>query len=165
MKSSEKKYFPMFVDLTDKKVVVAGAGTIAKRRIRAMLEFTERLTVIAPEVNPELRTLEEQGKLTVLRKAYEREVLYDAALVIAATNDKKTNEDIYAACKCLGIPVNVCNDRDKCDFYFPGIATCGNTVIGVSTNGREKRRQQALAEQIEQMLEQETTSETEDVSK
>ena len=25
MKSSEKKYFPMFVDLTDKKVVVAGA--------------------------------------------------------------------------------------------------------------------------------------------
>lgn len=130
-----------------------------------MLEFTERLTVIAPEVNPELRTLEEQGKLTVLRKAYEREDLYDAALVIAATNDKKTNEDIYAACKCLGIPVNVCNDRDKCDFYFPGIATCGNTVIGVSTNGREKRRQQALAEQIEQMLEQETTSETEDVSK
>lgn len=49
MKSSEKKYFPMFVDLTDKKVVVAGAGTIAKRRIRAMLEFTEHLTVIAPE--------------------------------------------------------------------------------------------------------------------
>ena len=84
MKSSEKKYFPMFVDLTDKKVVVAGAGTIAKRRIRAMLEFTEHLTVIAPEVNPELRTLEEQGKLTVLRKAYEREDLYDAALVIAA---------------------------------------------------------------------------------
>ena len=101
--------------------------------------------MIAPEVNPELRTLEEQGKLTVLRKAYEREDLYDAALVIAATNDKKTNEDIYAACKCLGIPVNVCNDRDKCDFYFPGIAICGNTVIGVSTNGREKRRQQALA--------------------
>ena len=106
MKSSEKKYFPMFVDLTDKKVVVAGAGTIAKRRIRAMLEFTEHLTVIAPEVNPELRTLEEQGKLTVLRKAYEREDLYDAALVIAATNDKKTNEDIYAACKCLGILQN-----------------------------------------------------------
>ena len=159
MKSSEKKYFPMFVDLTDKKVVIVGAGTIAKRRIRAMLEFTEYLTVIAPEVNPELRTLEEQGKLTVLRRAYEREDLYDAALVIAATNDKKMNEDIYAACKCLGIPVNVCNDRDKCDFYFPGIATCGNTVIGVSTNGREKRRQQALAEQIEQMLAQETKPE------
>ena len=120
--------------------------------------------MIAPEVNPELRTLEEQGKLTVLRKAYEREDLYDAALVIAATNDKKTNEDIYAACKCLGIPVNVCNDRDKCDFYFPGIATCGNTVIGVSTNGREKRRQQALAEQIEQVLWQETKPEETSVS-
>lgn len=155
MKSSEKKYFPMFVDLTDKKVIVAGAGTIAKRRIRAMLAFTEHLTVIAPEVNPELRALEEEGRLTVLRRPYEREDLYDAALVIAATNDKKTNDDIYAACKCLGIPVNVCNDREKCDFYFPGIATCGDTVIGVSTNGRQKRRQQALAEQIEQLLAQE----------
>ena len=74
--------------------------------------------MIAPEVNPELRTLEEQGKLTVLRKAYEREDLYDAALVIAATNDKKTNEDIYAACKCLGIPVNVCNDRETSAIFI-----------------------------------------------
>lgn len=50
------------------------------------------------------------------------------------------------------------------DFYFPGIATCGNTVIGVSTNGREKRRQQALAEQIEQVLWQETKPEETSVS-
>ena len=45
----------MFVDLTDKKVVVAGAGTIAKRRIRALAEFTDRLVVVAPEVNQELK--------------------------------------------------------------------------------------------------------------
>lgn len=56
MKSSEKKYFPMFVDLTDKKVVVAGAGTICEAQDPGMREFTEHLTVIAPEVNPELRT-------------------------------------------------------------------------------------------------------------
>ena len=152
MKSSEKKYFPMFVDLTDKKVVVAGAGTIAKRRIRAMLEFTEHLTVIAPEVNPELRTLEEQGKLTVLRKAYEREDLYDAALVIAATNDKKTNEDIYAACKCLGIPVNVCNDRDKCDFYFPGIFMQDELVVGITASGLDHKKARRVRVAIEQAM-------------
>ena len=98
----------MFVDLTDKKVVIAGAGTIAKRRIRSMIEFTDHLYVIAPEVNKELKEMEEAGKLTILRKTYEREDLYDASLVIAATNDHKINQDIYAACKCLGIPVNVC---------------------------------------------------------
>ena len=68
MDSEKKLYFPMFVDLTDKKVVVVGAGTIAKRRIRTMVAFTSRLVVIAPEVNPELRELEEAGRLTILKK-------------------------------------------------------------------------------------------------
>ena len=86
--SKEKLYFPMFVDLSDKKVVVVGAGTIAKRRIRTLIEFTDHLVVIAPEVNKELKDLEAEGKLTFLRKNYEREDIYDAALVIAASNDK-----------------------------------------------------------------------------
>ena len=49
-----RPYFPMFVDLSDKKVIVVGAGTIAKRRIRVLAEFTDHLVVIAPEVNKEL---------------------------------------------------------------------------------------------------------------
>ncbi len=154
MGNSEKLYFPMFVDLSEKKVVVAGAGTIAKRRIRALTEFTNHLVVIAPEVNRELKEMEEEGKLTILRKAYEREDLYDAALVIAATNDKKINQDIYSACKCLGIPVNVCNDKAKCDFYFPVIASRSHIVAGVSTCGREHGKAQAVADRIQELLEQ-----------
>jgi len=154
MKDSKKPYFPMFVDLTDKKVVVAGAGTIAKRRIRSMIEFTNHLYVIAPEVNRELKELEEAGKLTILRKAYDREDLYDASLVIAATNDHKVNQDIYAACKCLGIPVNVCQDRERCDFYFPGLALQDNLVVGVSTSGREKKQQKGIAGRLQQFLDE-----------
>ena len=144
----------MFVDLTDKKVVIAGAGTIAKRRIRSMIEFTNHLYVIAPEVNKELKEMEEAGKLTILRKTYEREDLYDASLVIAATNDHKINQDIYAACKCLGIPVNVCQDRDRCDFYFPGLAMQDNLVVGVSTSGQEKKRQKGIAGRLQQFLDE-----------
>ena len=51
MSTKKKPYFPMFVDLSDKKVLVFGAGTIAKRRIRSLSAFTDHLTVIAPEVN------------------------------------------------------------------------------------------------------------------
>lgn len=122
MSGNRKHYFPMFVDLTDKKVVVAGAGTIAKRRIRTLVKFTDELIVVAPEVNQELKQMQQEGKLTILKKHFEREDIYDAALVIAATNDNKVNQEIYTACKCLGIPVNVCADKTRCDFYFPGIA-------------------------------------------
>lgn len=154
MSSRQKRYFPMFVDLSDKKVVVAGAGTIAKRRIRTLIDFTDHLVVIAPEVNRELKELEGAGRLTILRKNYEREDIYDAALVIAATNDKKMNSEIYSDCKCLGIPVNVCNDKNKCDFYFPGIASSKNLVAGVSTSGREHKKSRIVLEKIQQMLEE-----------
>ncbi len=155
MSSAKKLYFPMFVDLTDKKVVVVGAGTIAKRRIRTMAEFTSRLVVIAPEVNPELRELEEAGKLTILRKTYQQEDICDAAMVIAATSDSKVNQEIYAACKCLGIPVNVYKDKTKCDFFFPGVATFEHVVVGVSSSGREQRKSRGLAEKIQGFLKEE----------
>ena len=75
MPDTKKPYFPMFIDLTEKKVVVAGAGTIAKRRIRSLLNFTNHLTVIAPEVNKELKSLEAEGLLTILKRKCEMEGL------------------------------------------------------------------------------------------
>ncbi|HIR14707.1 MAG TPA: bifunctional precorrin-2 dehydrogenase/sirohydrochlorin ferrochelatase [Candidatus Choladousia intestinavium] len=155
MSSEKKLYFPMFVDLTDKKVVVVGAGTIAKRRIRTMADFTNHLVVIAPEVNPELKELEEAGKLTILKKTYQQEDICDASMVIAATSDNKVNQEIYAVCKCLGIPVNVYKDKTKCDFFFPGVATYEHTVVGVSSSGREQRKSRGIAEKIQNFLKEE----------
>ena len=62
MTDEARPYFPMFVDISHKKVVVVGAGTIAKRRIRTLVDFTECLTVIAPEVNPEASGTAGPGK-------------------------------------------------------------------------------------------------------
>lgn len=151
---AEKKnpYFPMFVDLSEKKVVVVGAGTIAKRRIRSLIEFTNHLVVIAPEVNPELQELESSGVIGILRKNYEREDIYGADIVIAATNDHKTNDDIYSVCKCMGITVNVCSDKNKCDFYFPGIARKEQIVVGVTATGTDHRKAKDVVEKVRQIL-------------
>ena len=161
------RYFPLFVDLEGKKVVVVGAGTIAGRRIRTLLDFGARITVIAPEAVDQIRTLAAEKELVWRREAWSgaaEELLPGSAFVLTAVDDSAVNEAVWRACKARGIPVNRADDRSRCDFYFPGIATCGNTVIGVSTNGREKRRQQALAKQIEQVLWQETKPEETSVS-
>ena len=136
MPDTKKPYFPMFIDLTEKKVVVAGAGTIAKRRIRSLLNFTNHLTVIAPEVNKELKSLEADGLLTILKRKCEMEDFYSADLVIAATNDAQINNAIYDTCRKQGILVNVCSDKQKCDFYFPGIAMKDQVVVGITASGR-----------------------------
>ena len=142
----------MFVDISDKKVIVVGAGTIAKRRIRTLMEFTDHLEVIAPEVNKELLDLQEEGRITIRKKKYEREDIFDAAMVIAATNDSKINNDIYSACKCLGILVNVCSDKNKCDFYFPGIAQTENVVIAVTASGKDHKLARRLVERVRERL-------------
>ncbi|WP_394922432.1 bifunctional precorrin-2 dehydrogenase/sirohydrochlorin ferrochelatase [uncultured Robinsoniella sp.] len=152
MAEKKKPYFPMFVDLSEKKVVVVGAGTIAKRRIRSLIEFTNHLVVIAPEVNPELQELESSGVIDILRKNYEREDIYGADIVIAATNDHKTNDDIYSVCKCMGITVNVCSDKNKCDFYFPGIARKEQIVVGVTATGTDHRKAKDVVEKVRQIL-------------
>lgn len=152
MPDTKKPYFPMFIDLTEKKVVVAGAGTIAKRRIRSLLNFTNHLTVIAPEVNKELKSLEAEGLLTILKRKCEMEDFHGADLVIAATNDAQINNAIYDTCQKQGILVNVCSDKHKCDFYFPGIAMKDQVVVGVTASGKDHKRAKALIEQIRRIL-------------
>ncbi len=159
MGSAKKPYFPMFVDLSDKKVIVAGAGTIAKRRIRALADFTGHLVVIAPEVNRELKDMESEGRITILRKVCAEEDIRGASLVIAATNDGRLNQEIYAACRGLGIPANVCNDKSRCDFYFPGIAMNDSVVVGVNSGGHASRRARGVLRQIQELLEDEGRTE------
>lgn len=148
----KKPYFPLFVDLSEKKVYVIGAGTIAKRRIRSLIDFTDRLTVVAPEVNPELNTLEQEGRIVILRKKFELKDIADADLVIAATNDHTLNNDIYEYCIEENILVNVCNDKKKCDFYFPGLAMTDQVVVGVTANGTNHKMAKKVVEKIREML-------------
>ncbi|MCC8101603.1 MAG: bifunctional precorrin-2 dehydrogenase/sirohydrochlorin ferrochelatase [Clostridiales bacterium] len=152
MEKKNRKYFPIFVDLSEKKVMIVGAGTIAKRRIRALADFTGHLVVIAPEVNPELRDLEAAGRIQILRKKFEKEDVSDADMVIAATNDRRLNQTIYAVCKEAGIPVNVCNDKTRCDFYFPVLAYEETIVAGVRSAGQDSARARRVAGQIRELL-------------
>ena len=99
-----------------------------------------------------LLELEEAGRLTILRKKYERDDIYDADMVIAATNDFQTNNDIYNVCKRTGITVNVCSDKNKCDFYFPGIAKKDNLVAGVTASGSNHRAAKEAIEKIRDIL-------------
>ena len=85
--------------------------------------------------NPIKEELAKEGRLVWKEKEYDREDLYDADLVLSATNNEKVNNDVYSACKCLGISVNTASNRMKCDFYFPSILQKEETVIGLNSAG------------------------------
>ena len=116
----EKPFFPMFIDLSKKKVVVIGGGRIAGRRIRTLLSFAGQICVIAPEVTEEIEGYIKEGMVTHLKTRYAPELIRDADLVLAATDDPACNEQAADECRRRGIPVNVSPQKGIVRFLFPG---------------------------------------------
>lgn len=152
--NKEKKFFPLFTDLTEKKVLVVGAGNIAERRVKTLLSFVKQIEVIAPKASLEILTLSQEGKLIYRKKEYGEADICDADMVIAATNNMKVNDAVYRACKEHGILVNTASDQQKCDFHFPGIIEQDGIVIGFNGGGKYHKKVKEMRCRIEQALKQ-----------
>lgn len=131
------QWFPLFTNIAGKTVVVVGAGRIAKRRIETLLKFDCRIRVVALEAVPEVESYAGQGKLELRIKPYEASDLEGADYVLAASNDKQINHQIYEICREGKIPVNVADDKEKSDFYFPGVVRKNGITVGVTAEGKD----------------------------
>ncbi len=141
--------FPLYVDLTGKRVLVIGGGTIAARRCRVLSDFGPKLTVIAPEIRPEILAL--PGIDHRLARFSESE-LPEAELMLACTDDRAVNAAVVEAARRRGIPVNDCSDPAACDFHFPAIALRGPLVVGVNAGGQDHRLVARSASEIRKLL-------------
>lgn len=148
-----KHYFPMFVNLENKNIVVVGGGNIATRRVKTLLKFTRNITVIAPQMTIELQELGKTGQIITVFRPVKRTDFKQAYMVIAATSEWKINDEIYRICKQEGIYVNVVSDKEKCDFYFPGIFMQDDLVVGITASGLDHKKARRLREEIEKALE------------
>ena len=162
--------FPLFIDISDKKIVVYGAGRIASRRVETLLAFTSSLIVFAPEASEVVLQAWKEGKLSYQPKVYEEGTIpADAFMVLAATCDSDVNEAIWRECQEKNILVNVCSNREHCDFQFPGIAANGDLVIGINAGGSDHHLAKAWTDKIRKEVLQngfdDQTEKTSDVSK
>ena len=140
--------FPLFLDLTDKTVVLVGGGTIASRRISTLRLFGCRIVVIAPELKSK-----PEG-ITWIPRTYQPGDLEGAFLAIAATNDRQVNHQVGEEARSLGIPVSVADCEAECNFYFPAICTGSDLVAGVVSSGKEHHRTAQAAREIRKILEE-----------
>lgn len=145
-------FFPLFVDLTQKEILIAGAGAVARRRIRALCGFAGHMTVVAPEVHPEIRELADSYPITFCAREFWPEDLLGKDFVLAATDDEALNREIYVMCRENGIPVNNCSDKTMCDFQFPSVIKDGDVVIGLNASGKNHRLVKKTRIKVEQAL-------------
>lgn len=149
----KKLYFPMFVDISKKKIIVVGGGSIASRRVQTLLAFAEDILVVSPEVTEEIHALYEEGMVRWVRSVYCPDVLDGAQIVLAATDDPECNEQVVKDCHLRGIQVNAAHRKELCDFYFPAIASGDTVVAGITTSGRNHRQARMAREAIERAIE------------
>ena len=153
-------YFPMFIDIEGKHILVVGAGKIALRRVQTLLQFRARIKVIAKEIPIEQKEafhlLVSEGKIVLEEKAFEESDLTEALfLVLAATNVKKLNHEICMLCRKRKILANTATDRTDCDFYFPAVAVQEELVVGITGDGSDHRKVAETAARIRKVLEME----------
>jgi precorrin-2 dehydrogenase/sirohydrochlorin ferrochelatase len=92
--------------------------------------------VIAPEIIPEIRQLEDSGAIMVKDGYYQASYLTDIFLVVAATSDRQTNLIIAADARQRGILVNVTDSAEAGNCTFPALLRRGDLEISISTNGK-----------------------------
>ena len=140
--------FPLFLDLTGKKVVLVGGGTIAARRIGTLRLFGCDIVVIAPSLKSKT------DGITWLPRAYAPGDLEGAFLAIAATDDRQVNHQVGEEANRLGIPVSVADCEAECTFYFPAICTGEDIVAGVVSSVKNHHKTAQAAREIRKVLEE-----------
>ena len=142
-------YYPIMLDVKDKRCVVIGGGQVALRKAQSLLECGAAVEVISPELCPELEELVSGGSVKAALRPYRRGDLKGAALVIAAADDGEVNRSVSGEATESGIPVNVVDVPGLSSFIVPSSLRRGDLTVAVSTGGKSP----ALARRIRAELE------------
>jgi len=141
--------YPVYLNLKDKKCLVAGGGSVAERKVKALLECGARVYVVSPRITAWLDEATAGGRITAIRRNYTATDLENAFLVIGATDDRRINNRIAEDCAERNIPVNIVDDPAGCSFIVPAILRQGPLCISVSTEGKSPMLARKIREDLE----------------
>ena len=145
-------YFPLFIEMEGRNVLVVGAGTIATRRIVSLLEFGASLTVVAQIPSEKVLCLAKEDRLQLYNRAFQIDDVTGMDLVFSATNNPDTETLVYEICKTMCIPVNIASNRKLCDVYFPGLVRQDEIVIGLTSGGTDHSLVKRTTEKLKEFL-------------
>ena len=129
-------------------MLVVGAGKVALRKTRGLLEAGARVTVVAPEWDEEFERLPVER----VNRHFRASDLAGAMLVFAATNDRATNHRIGIAAKGRGLFANIADSAAECDFVVPARVQSGQVQVAISTGGESPRLSAELRSKLEELL-------------
>jgi siroheme synthase-like protein len=136
------------LDLAGRPCLVVGGGAVAAEKARGLLECGARVTVVAPEVSPELRAL----PVELLERGFDPADLDGRLLAIAATDERAVNERVSRAAAERNLICNVADDPELCSFILPAVVRRDPIAVAVSTGGASPALAQRLRAEIGELV-------------
>jgi siroheme synthase-like protein len=148
----ERPYYPLFLDIENREVVLVGGGAVSARKAETVLRYGARVTVVAPAFTDEIEAWARDGRVSLRRKRYDHSDLEGATIVFASTDDGRVNEQIAHDCRARRIPVNVADDLALCEFIVPAVVENGSVQIAVSTGGKSPALARMLKRDLQRVI-------------
>jgi uroporphyrin-III C-methyltransferase/precorrin-2 dehydrogenase/sirohydrochlorin ferrochelatase len=145
-------YLPVFLKVQDRSCLLVGGGKVAARKASLLLRAGASLTVVAPQCCDELRERADRGELVLVERAFVPGDIAEAVLVIAATDDREVNQQVFQLANRQRIPVNVVDDPELCSFIVPSIIDRSPVQVAVSTGGASPVLARLLRAKLESFI-------------
>ncbi|NDC83281.1 bifunctional precorrin-2 dehydrogenase/sirohydrochlorin ferrochelatase, partial [bacterium] len=128
------KYYPIFLDIKDRPVLVIGGGNIALEKVGNLLKAGAKITLISPTILPSIRRF--NRRITFIEREFHADDISENYIIIfAATGESKLNASVSATCRSRRILCNTVDEPAFCHFIIPAIVRRGAITIAVSTSG------------------------------
>jgi precorrin-2 dehydrogenase/sirohydrochlorin ferrochelatase len=132
----DEPLYPVNLRVAGRRCLVVGGGAVARSKVQGLLEADAAVTVIAPEVVPELEELAAREQITIERRRYAPGDVAGCRLVIAATDDPAVDAAVYRDGEDAGVWVNSADDPAHCAFTLPARVRQGPLLVTFATGGR-----------------------------
>ncbi|OEK80039.1 preprotein translocase subunit TatB [Staphylococcus equorum] len=146
--------YPIQLNLSDKRVVVIGAGKVAYRKVQQLIkEDIQSLVIISKKFLPEFFEIE-YPKMNLFTKCYDSEDIKYADIIFAATDDEDINHLIKQDAKRYQL-VNHIGDKAQSDFYNMCEIKYKDISIHFRSNGTNRSGVKQLSKAVQAFLNEE----------
>lgn len=150
-------YYPIFVELRERRCAVIGGGVVAERKVKSLVKVGANVTVISPAVTERLASWAEKKKIRYIARKYRQGDLRRFDIAFVATCDSRANAAVLQEGRKRHVWVNVVDDPGHCDFISPSVLRRGELVVAVATGGASPALARAIRRELEDYFSEDYT--------